>query len=59
MKRFAEANAMAAQKDKRTTTQHKDLGEWHMCAHSIFAHWTKANVVRRADEYAFLEGALQ
>lgn len=39
MRRFAEANAMAAQREKRTTTQHKDL----------------ANVIRRADEYAFLE----
>lgn len=27
MRRFAEANAAAAQREKRSTTQHKDLGQ--------------------------------
>ncbi|KAG6831653.1 hypothetical protein H0H87_004603 [Tephrocybe sp. NHM501043] len=56
IKRLVEASKMVAEREKRATVQHKDIGV--SLTHLIREPYScsPATVVRRADEFLFLEG---
>ena len=60
IKRLCEAGQQVAHREKRSTVQHKDIGEIiNVVISSSPERWTvgiPATVVRKADEFLFLEG---
>lgn len=61
IKRLCQAGQKAAEKERRTTVQHKDLGEHRTLEFISLLFLTNnldpATVVRRADEFMFLDGS--
>lgn len=60
IKRLCEAGQQVAHREKRSTVQHKDIGKIIGAVipsiTALINDWVLATVVRRADEFLFLEG---
>jgi DNA polymerase epsilon subunit 4 len=59
IKRLSQACQRLAEREKRTTVQQKDVGKVFLfCVLCCSSQRFVANIVRRADEFLFLEGRL-
>lgn len=60
IKRLCEAGQQVAHREKRSTVQHKDIGKIIGAVipsiSALINDWVLATVVRKADEFLFLEG---
>lgn len=59
IKRLSQACQRLAEREKRTTVQQKDVGKVFLfCVTCFSSQHLVANIVRRVDEFLFLEGRL-